>query len=117
MWAGVQHEEEGLFLRVYVAQMRKYKLPEIIADDINSMGRLELQRKKEGKIVKQKSSSASEIDDAEDVQDSDANDDSLNSGGTILESIEFEVCKFTEMNRLLVRMQHYVSRREMQIPE
>lgn len=117
MCAGVQHPQRGLFLRAYLAQMMKDKLPDTIADDMNSQRRLERQRQKQEKSDKQKISVASKKDDADESNDGDDDDDSINSGGTVLDSIEFVVRNFTEMNRLWVRMQHDGSPREMEIRE
>lgn len=93
--AGVQHPQRGLFLRAYLAQMMKDKLP--------SAPPLAPPNAKRP--------------DPPDPQPDPDFDDPDATAGTVQDSIDFVIRNFTEMNRLWVRMQHASSAREMELRE
>lgn len=94
MCAGVQHPQRGLFLRAYLLQMMKDKLPDVG----NPYGR----RKKKGAEIDEDDES-----DSEKRKERDAVD--------VADSVSFVLRNFTEMNRLWVRSQHDVAPREADI--
>ncbi len=74
MCAAVQHPQRGLFLRAYLAQMMKDKLPDVPSADWQEQQEME-----------------------------------ENGGGSLVDSVEFVLRNFTEMNRLWVRMKNNVA--------
>lgn len=84
MCAAVQHPQRGLFLRAYLSQMMKDKLPDSPAPESGSWQMSQL------------------------GENLSADDAASPSGGTIADSVEFVLRNFTEMNRLWVRMKNNV---------
>ncbi|KAA3467091.1 vacuolar protein sorting-associated protein 35B-like isoform X1 [Gossypium australe] len=78
MCRGVQHPIRGLFLRSYLAQISRDKLPDI----------------------------GSEYEGSVDSYDSDMVLSSSSDADTVMDAVDFVLQNFTEMNKLWVRMQH-----------
>ena len=65
-------------------------------------------------MIKDKLPHAAAVDNGE---EDTAKETAAAAGCTVQDSIDFVLRKFTEMNRLWVRMQHYCSPREMELRE
>ena len=115
MCVGVQHPVRGLFVRAYLMQMMKDKLPDRVGKkgkrDWNEVGKEEGKRMENGKV------SGREVggEGDEEVVERDEMED-----GTVEDSIEFAMRNLTEMNRLWVRLAKstttkYAHRRELRL--
>lgn len=88
MCAAVQHPQRGLFLRAYLSQMMKDKLPNRPAPEIDARAPVQF------------------------AENSPIESGTGASGGSLLDSVEFVLRNFTEMNRLWVRMKNNVPAHE-----
>lgn len=108
MCAGVQHPQRGLFLRAYLAQMMKDKLPDVN----NQYGGVNVPENY-GKVIEVGSGS---VLAAGEEQTSEVDSDkyvAAEAAGNVRDSVDFILRNFTEMNRLWVRMQHDCAPRDL----
>lgn len=101
MCAGVQHPQRGLFLRAFLSQMMKDKLP-----DINNQFGAGAMGGDSARVTDVGSGSVLASDDDQVSGIDSAVGTSEERMGDVRDSIDFILRNFTEMNRLWVRMQH-----------
>lgn len=100
MCAAVQHPQRGLFLRAYLSQMMKDKLPDSgPPHPIDAAG---------GGVLNAPAWSSNELDEPDTLAAATA----AAVAGTLVDSVEFVLRNFTEMNRLWVRMKNNVPAQE-----